>query len=108
MATAPETIAFLLEQMAGVRGLTARKMFGEYGLFIAGRMVAIVCDDRLFVKDRPELRAMLAEPRLERPFPRSQPYLVLEDEVDDPDRLAALMARAYDLTPEPKRKGTRG
>ncbi len=50
MASNPSTVAYLVEQIAGAGAVTSRKMFGEYGLYCDGRMVALVCGDRLFVK----------------------------------------------------------
>ncbi len=50
MASSKETIDFLLEQMAGAGTITARKMFGEYGMYCDGKIMALVCDDELFVK----------------------------------------------------------
>ncbi len=36
--------------MAGAGEARARKMFGEYALYVDGKVVALVCDDHLFVK----------------------------------------------------------
>jgi len=30
--------------------MTAKRMFGEYGLYCEGKLVALACDDQLFVK----------------------------------------------------------
>ena len=50
MATSERTIEFLLDQLGAVRGVRARKMFGEYALYCGEKVVALVCDDQLFVK----------------------------------------------------------
>ncbi len=50
MASSQGTVDFIVEQMASAGTVSARKMFGEYGIYCDGKMVALVCDDRLFVK----------------------------------------------------------
>lgn len=49
MATRAETIPPILE---AIPGASARKMFGEYGLYLDGRVVALICDDTLYLKKR--------------------------------------------------------
>lgn len=47
MATQITTIEYLLDQLSGVPGIRARKMFGEYALYAGseGKVVALVCTD---------------------------------------------------------------
>lgn len=102
MATRAEAIPPILD---AVPGLTARKMFGEYGLFLDGRMVALVCDDRLFVKPLAEARALLPGAAEAVPFPGGKPHLLADEWLDDPDTLAqALRAVAAALPPPAPRK----
>ncbi len=50
MATAQNTIDFLLDQLSGAGEVSAKKMFGEYCLYLAGKPVGLVCDDQLYLK----------------------------------------------------------
>jgi len=68
MSSNQNTVDFIVEQMAGAGGVTAKKMFGEYGVFCAGKMVAIIADDNLFVKPTATGRAFLARSRKCRPM----------------------------------------
>ena len=54
MATGTNTLAFFVDQLNGAAlGIvTAKKMFGEYGLYLDGLMFALACDDRLFLKTK--------------------------------------------------------
>ena len=54
MSTQPSTIDYLLEQLGSAGSVSARKMFGEYGLYCDGKIVALVCDDQFFLKPTPE------------------------------------------------------
>lgn len=59
MSTHQSTIDFLAEQMAGAGVITARKMFGEYGVYCDTKIIALVCDDELFVKPTQAGRAFI-------------------------------------------------
>ena len=50
MATKQTTVDFILDQLASLGDVSARKMFGEYALYCEGKVVGLVCDDTLFVK----------------------------------------------------------
>ncbi len=50
MATKQATVDYILDQLASLNGVSARKMFGEYALYCDGKVVGLVCDDALFVK----------------------------------------------------------
>jgi TfoX/Sxy family transcriptional regulator of competence genes len=50
MSTTQATIDFLLDQVEGAGEVRARKMFGEYALYCDSKVVALVCDDTLFIK----------------------------------------------------------
>ncbi len=45
-----EYIDYLLELMADAGPVTARAMFGGYGLFLDARMFALVADNKLYFK----------------------------------------------------------
>jgi DNA transformation protein len=49
MSTSEATIRYIEDQCAKA-GVTSRKMFGEYALYSGKKVVALVCDDTLFVK----------------------------------------------------------
>ena len=107
MATRPESIAHLLDALSAMP-LTARKMFGEYALYLDGKVVALVCDDQLFLKPTPGAQAALPDCPTAPPYPGAKPHILATDALDDPDPvIAALKAVATDLpTPRPKKRKT--
>jgi hypothetical protein len=50
MSTSQATIDFILDQVEGAGEVRARKMFGEYALYCDEKVVALVCDDTLYIK----------------------------------------------------------
>ena len=53
MATDPQRMEWILEQMEGAGNLRYRKMFGEYGVYCDEVFFAVVCDGTLFIKPHP-------------------------------------------------------
>lgn len=45
-----EFVEFVLEQMASAGQVRVRRMFGGYGIYVAEHFVAIVLNDKLFLK----------------------------------------------------------
>ena len=104
MATRQSTVDFILDQIADAGAVRARKMFGEYGIFCDGKMVALVCDDQLFVKPTAAGRQRLGEGVIERaPYPGAKPcFLVAGDRWEDRAWLADLLRASCAELPPPK------
>jgi len=47
MATSKEYIDYVLECLSHIEGISARKMFGDYGLYMFNRVMGLVCDDQV-------------------------------------------------------------
>jgi len=110
MASSAEFVAFVVDQVEPAGSVTARKMFGEYALYARERVVALVCDDRLFLKPTPGGRRLLGTPIEAPPFPGGKPWFVVDDALDDPEALAELFRITALEVPEPapKRKSKGG
>lgn len=50
VANSRDFVDFVLEQMSQFGPVSARRMFGGYGLYIDGLMFALISDDRLYLK----------------------------------------------------------
>jgi len=108
MACDPRTIEHLLEQLASVDGVSARKMFGEYGVFCGDKMVALVCKDELFVKLTDPGRALAPDAPSVPPYPGAKPCLQISaDQWDDADWLCALIRATSVALPAPKPRRAR-
>jgi DNA transformation protein len=100
-----KTVDYIVEQSAGAGTITAKKMFGEYGLYCDGKIVALVCDDQLFIKPSQAGRDYLGEVTDGEPFPGAKPYFLIEgDRWDDADWLAGLVKTTAADLPAPKPK----
>lgn len=86
--------------------LTARKMFGEYAIYCEGKIVALVCDDQLFIKPTAAARAFLgADVEEAPPYPGAKLYLLISGEKwDNSEWLSELIRVSMPELPEPKPK----
>ena len=92
MSSSQSIIDLLPDQLANCGAVTARKMFGEYCLYCAGRPVGRVCDKQLFLKDTVQGRGLLEEVVEAAPYPRARPHLLLTaDQWDDRHHLCQLV-----------------
>lgn len=72
MPTDPSFIAKVLEKMEPLE-VTARAMFGGYGLYFEGKNFAIVGDDTLFIKVTEPGRAVAGRIATAAPYPGARP-----------------------------------
>ena len=84
MGTRAETVEHLLDSLAPLP-LSAHKMFGEYALYLDGKVVALVCDDQLYLKPTPGAKAALPDCPTGPPYPGAKLHLLVTDALDDPD-----------------------
>lgn len=105
MATDASFVEYVLEQSALAGRLTARRMFGEYGLYLDGKVVAFCADNSLFLKLTPETAALLSDLPKQELFPGSKPYALADEWLDDSERLRDALLELARLLPEspPKR-----
>lgn len=105
MATQERTVEFIIGQLAGVSGISAEKMFGEYGIRCDGKIVALICDDQLFVKPTTPGRELAGSAAEVPPYPGAKPNLLINpDRWDDADWLVTLIRTTADTLPAPRAK----
>ncbi|MBG6119915.1 MULTISPECIES: TfoX/Sxy family protein [unclassified Sphingobium] len=80
MASDRKTVEFLVEQMAGAGTVSAKAMFGEFGIYCDGKMIALVCDDQLFVKPTVGGRLLASGAAEASPYPGAKPCLLIDAE----------------------------
>ena len=110
MATDLEFMEFLADQMAGAGEISYRKMFGEYAVYLGGKVVALVCDNQLFVKPTAAGRAFIGAPVEAPAYPGAKNSFLIEDAFEDRDWISELIRiTARDLpAPKPKKPKRRG
>ena len=98
-------VDFVLEQMADAGEVSARKMFGEYGIYCRGKIVALFCDDQLFVKPTAAGKAFIGKVKEGAPYPGAKPWLLIAgDRCEDGEWLSELVRLTERELPAPKPK----
>ena len=102
MATSQSYHDYILDQFRLAEGITTRKMMGEYVLYVQGRVMGGLYDDRLMVKPTAAARALLPDAPEEPPYPGAKPHLILDVDEEAALRRAARLLET--LAPPPKAK----
>ena len=103
MASRPEFVQYIADQLSGAGNITYRKMFGEYGIYCDGKIFGVICDDQLFVKVTEAGKRLGPDLETAAPYEGSKPYFLIEN-VDDRAYLTRLVAETCQELPAPKPK----
>ena len=99
-----EFVEFIVDQIEDAGEITYKKMFGEYGLYSDGKIMALVCDDQLFVKPTEAGRSFIKNVVESPPYTGAKPYFLIEEQVEDRDWISELIRLTVKELPEPKPK----
>ena len=102
MSTQSGFVEYVAEQAGLGDRLTAKRMFGEYGLYIDGKVVAFACDDSLFVKPAEATAGLCADLPRRPPYPGAKLYPVADELLDDSERLQTLLLATFAAVGEGK------
>jgi TfoX/Sxy family transcriptional regulator of competence genes len=104
MPTEQPIVDELLERVRTLGEVTAKKMFGEYCLYLSGKPVALICDDTLYVKITEDGRELVPDAPLGHPYPGAKVHLAFTPETWPQAPLTELLQLTYDTLPSPKPK----
>ena len=102
MASSPDFVNYICEQLEGLGAVRSRKMFGEYMVYLNDKPVIIICDDRPMVKTLPCLEELLRGRPVEPPYEGAKDHYLLDP--DDRETLREAARLAEEVTPLPKKK----
>jgi TfoX/Sxy family transcriptional regulator of competence genes len=94
MATDADYMAYVLDQCSAAGVVTSKKMFGEYAIYLNAKVVALACDNQLFVKPTPGGKALLGQVEEVQPYPNAKPHFLITDQLDN----RSLMAQLFQIT----------
>ncbi len=108
MSSKQSTADFIIEQLEPAGRVTCRRMFGEYALYLDEKVIALVCDDQLYMKSTKAGRDYIGDPVEAAPFPGAKNwFLVTGDLWDDRDWLCGLVRVSLPEIPKVKKKSPR-
>lgn len=78
MSTRKDTVEFILNKL-GDKRFSVRAMFGEYALYADKKVVALICNDQLYVKILPESAELEDICDKDEAYPGSKKFYVVEE-----------------------------
>ena len=103
MASSREYLDFILDQLSALDGITARAMMGEYIIYLNGKIVGGIYDDRFLVKPTKSAEKMMPDAPRELPYEGAKEMLLV-DNVENRALLEELISAVAGDLPEPKKR----
>ncbi len=97
-------VDFIIEQIESAGHITFRKMFGEYAIYCNGKVVALICEDQLFVKATEEGKKYIGKAKEAPAYPGAKMSYLIEDKFEDREWISELIQITAKALPEPKPK----
>jgi TfoX/Sxy family transcriptional regulator of competence genes len=97
-------VEFIVDQVENAGQITYKQMFGEYAIYCNGKVVALVCDNRLFVKPTEAGRAFIGNVIEAPPYTGAKVSFLIDDRVEDREWISDLVRITYKELPEQKIK----
>ncbi len=104
MATTQDFADYILDQIDYHGIITYRKMFGEYAVYADGKVVALIADNKLYVKPTEGGRIFIGEVTEAPAYPGAKMSFLIEDQIDDRIWISKLIEITALEIPEPKPK----
>lgn len=104
MASNPNFVAYVIEQIKNAGEITAKKMFGEYGIYSDEKIFGLICDNKLYIKPTESGRAFMGNVVEAPAYPGAKPSFLIDDRIEDSEWLSELIRISVKEIPEPKPK----
>ncbi len=104
MASDESFVKFIAGQIESAGNIRYRKMFGEYAIYCNDKVVALICDNQLFVKQSSAGRAFIGNVVEAPAYEGAKPSFLIEEQCDDSEWLSDLIRLTEQELPTPKPK----
>lgn len=104
MASDQKFVDFIIDQIENAGKITAKKMFGEYGIYSDEKIFGVICDNKLFVKPTKSGREFIGNVVEAPAYSGAKPSFLIEEKVEDRDWLSELVRVTVKELPKPKQK----
>ena len=104
MASTKKFVEYILDQIDSESEITARSMFGEYGLFADKKIFGLVCDNKLFIKPTIAGREFIKNVVEAPPYQGDKLCFLIGDKLEDTEWLSHLVRITVEELPAPRPK----
>ena len=100
-------VEYVRDQISDAGQIAFKKMFGEYAIYCNEKVVALVCDNQLFVKPTVSGRSLVDNLVEAPPYKGAKPYFLVDGQLDDRQWISNLIRITASELPAPKPKKPR-
>lgn len=104
MASDQKFVDYVVEQIENAGEITAKKMFGEYGVYSDLKIFALICNNKLYIKPTKSGREFIGDVFEAPPYPGAKPSFLIEDKIEDREWLSELVRLSVKELPMQKAK----
>lgn len=104
MAPDLDFIDFVVGQMEDAGVITYRMMFGGCTVYCEGKVIALICENQLFVKATKAGKTFIGEVVEAPPYEGAKLAFLIEDQIEDKDWIGNLVRLTERELPAPKPK----
>ncbi len=79
-------------------------MFGEYAVYCEGKVVALICDNQLFIKPTEAGKSFIGDVVEAPPYPGAKPSFLIGEHIEDKEWISHLVRLTEKELPAPKPK----
>jgi DNA transformation protein and related proteins len=97
-------VEYVCDCLNGAGQVSFKKMFGEYAIYCEGKVVALVCDNQLFIKPTAAGRAIIGSVVEAPPYLGAKPYFLIGEQLDNAEWMSNLIRSTVNELPAPKPK----
>ena len=102
MASDLDFVEFVVDQMRDAGAITCRAMFGGHTVYCEGKVVALICDNQLFVKPTNAGKMLIGDVIEAPPYPGARQFFLIEEQLEDKEWLGQLIRLTETELPRPK------
>ncbi len=104
MASDQSFVDYVCEQADLSGRVTTKRMFGEYAIYVDGKVVALICDNQVFVKPTEIGKIILGTPIEAPPYSGAKLHYQVNEHLDDRAIIRKLLIETANVLPTPKTK----
>jgi len=104
MASEKSFVEFIIDQINAAGQIACRKMFGDYALYCNDKVVALICDNRLYIKPTEAGRVFIGNVTEAPPYAGAKSWFLIDERVKDREWICRLIRITFGELPEPKIK----
>ena len=97
-----EYIDFVCQQLAPLGEVKARKMMGDYVIYVNGKCVLTACDELCLIQIHPSIAPMMQNAEIDVPYPGAKPRYILD--IDHASDACRIISTLWEHLPYPSSK----